>query len=298
MKKLVYLFVLLFAISGCSLNINNADSNKDDSNLNENVPTVAPDNSEQVGNVITNTFGDFKISSVVNNAYTKNGNVIKFTKGGEYTVSGTLNGSLVFDSSIIDSVTLFLNNANITASDNHAIYWMKDTGKIEVKAVENTTNTITVKADASKLFSAIESENNIEIGGSGKLTIKGLQRHAVKGSNIEIKGNVNLIIEADKDGLHGKHILISGGNTTIKNCTDAIQADVNSSNLKGTILVEEGTLTITGCKRAFKATVSLTIEQITGSTVTINVNSTSTAVETPTINYVSGKFYINGASYK
>lgn len=297
MKKLVYLFVLLLCVSACSISFGN-DNTKEDDKKEENVETVAPDNSEQNGNVITNTFGDFTVSSVVSDGYSKTGSVIKFTKPGEYTVSGSLNGSLVFDSSILDSVTLYLDNANITAKDNHAIYWMKDSGKIEIKAMENTVNTITVTADASKLFSAIESENNIEIGGSGKLTIKGLQRHAVKGSNIEVKGNVELTIEATKDGLHGKQVLISGGVTTIKNCTDAIQAEINSNNLKGTILVEEGTLTINNCKRAFRASTSLTIKELPGLTLIINVNNVSTPVEAASVNYVSGTFLINGVSYK
>lgn len=296
MKKVLCLLVILFMLGGCSLNSNN--SNDNNNNQNEDLDTVAPDDTEQVGNVITNTFGDFKISSIVSDAYSKSGNTITFTKPGEYTVSGTLNGSLVFDSSITDSVTLYLNNATINSIDNHAIYWMKDSGKIEIKAIQDTINTITVKADSSKLFSTIESENNIEIGGSGKLTLKGFQRHAVKGSNIEIKGNVELTIEALKDGLHGKHILISGGVTTINNCTDAIQADVNSSNLKGTIIVEDGSMTINNCKRAFKAAVSLTIEVLAGCSVIINVNNTTTLFETLTLNYVSGTFLVNGENYR
>ena len=172
------------------------------------------------------------------------------------------------------------------------------TSPVVANIYRNTINEINVKEHSTNLYSAVESENNIEIGGSGQLTINGGQKHAVKGSNIEIKGKVNLSITAVKDGLHGKQILISGGNTKINDCTDAIQADVNSSNLKGTITIEDGSLTISNCKRAFRATKTVTIEQLAGCTITINVNNTETLFETAKINYVNGKFLVNGAAYK
>lgn len=299
MKKFIFILLLVFILGGCS--INEADSNDNNKTPVIQLPSetpVAPDDVVVEGNNTTTKFGEFSVTTALKDSVSKSGNVIVFTKPGEYTLSGKLEGSLFFSADINESVTLYLNNANITAKENHGIYWMSNDFKIEIKTVENTTNSITVLADSSKLFSAIESENNIELGGSGKLTIKGNQRHAVKGSNIEVKGNIELHIEAVKDGLHGKQILISGGNTIITNCTDAIQADVNSSNLKGTIRVEEGILTINSCKRAFRAAVSLTVEQLPGLTLTINVNQTQITVEAPKINYNSGTFKVNGANYK
>jgi hypothetical protein len=298
MKKIIFIMIVLFTLCSCTLKYG-SDQIKTPNNDGQvdNTP-VEPDDSEISGSVITNKYGDFTISSTVSDSYSKSGDIITFTKPGEYTLSGSLNGSLHFDSNIGGSVTLYLNNANITSINSHGIYFMSDIGKVEIKAMENTINSITVAADSSKLFSAIESENNIEIGGSGTLNIKGLQRHAVKGSNIEVKGNVTLNIEAIKDGLHGKQVLISGGNTTISNCTDAIQAEVNNNNLKGTIKIEDGTLIITSCKRAFRASVSLTIEVIAGGNVIININNTSTVFEVPSVSYVSGTFKINGVDYK
>ena len=291
MKKILCLLVLIFVLCGCNTNNGTNDNNNNQTNDSGN------SNVSGNGMVIT-TYDNFKISSLNKDAHSKTGQTITFTKAGEYTVSGSFDGSLVFNVSSTESVTLFLDNAKIHAVDNHAIYWMNDTGKIEIKAVENTINEISVKVHAVNEYNAIESENNIEIGGSGQLTINGGQKHAVKGSNIEIKGKVNLSITAVKDGLHGKQILISGGNTKIYDCTDAIQADVNNSNLKGTITIEDGSLTISNCKRAFRATKTVTIEQLAGCTITINVNNTETLFETAKINYVNGKFLVNGAAYK
>lgn len=303
MKKFIFILLLVFILGGCNLDssINDANNNDENTQIEDNQPVktpIEPDNTIEENGVITKTFGEFTVSSIVGDGYSKNGSTITFTKPGEYTVSGKLDGSLVFSADITESVTLYLNNVTINSKANHAIYWMSSSFKIEIKAMENTVNSITVLTDSSSLFSAVESENNIELGGSGKLTIVGNQRHAVKGSNIEVKGNVELNIQAVKDGLHGKQILISGGNTTISNCTDAIQADINSSSLKGTIKVEEGILTINNCKRAFRAATSVTIEELPGLTLTINVNNTSITIEAPTISYVSGIFKVNGANYK
>lgn len=305
MKKFIYLLIVLFLLSGCSGNNNSSNNNNDSSNdtTNDTENNNQNSNNESNGNtssdnIITNTFGDFTISSLIPNAYSKDGQTITFSKAGEYTVSGTFNGTLEFKVDSTESVTLYLNNANINSTNNHAIYWMNDTGKIEIKAVENTTNEIKVSEHTTNLFSAIESENNIEIGGSGKLSIKGYQRHAIKGSNIEIKGNVDLTIEALKDGLHGKQVLITGGNTKIINCTDAIQAEINSNKQKGTITVEEGILTINNCKRAFRADTSVTIKQLTGCTITINVNDVEELFECIKFDYVNGTFLVNGAAYK
>jgi hypothetical protein len=281
MKKIVCLLMLMFVL--CSCNADN-DTNSSD------------DNTQDSTN--SNETNDFTITCLMPNAYSKSGQTITFTKAGEYTVSGSFDGSLVFDVNSGESVTLYLKNAKINSVDNHGICWKSENGKIEIKAVENTINEINVKAHSTNLYSAIESENNIEIGGSGKLSINGGQRHAVKGSNIEIKGNVDLTIEAVKDGLHGKQVLITGGNTKINNCTDAIQVDVNSNNLKGTVTVEEGILTINNCKRAFKATTSVTIQELAGCTIKINVNNTETLFETAKVNYVNGTFLVNGVSYK
>ena len=270
MKKLFYMVVsitLLFFIVGCNDNSNQEEVN------------------------------EFKITTNVSDGYSLEGDVYTFTKPGEYKVKGNLNGTLYFSESIADSVLLYLDNAIITAKNNHAIYWASSNGKIEIKSTDESNNVVKTIANGSKVYSAIESENNIEIGGSGNLSIIGGQRHAVKGSNITIKGNSKIDIKAVKDGLHGKHILFTGSDVTIHECTDAIQADVNSSNLKGTIVVEGGTILINNCKRAFRAETSVLINKASTNLV-IKVNNTKTLYETPTFNYKSGTLLVNGKEYK
>ena len=296
MKKVLLILLLLLFVSGCNITNNNKNDSNDNNVLEPSTPST-PDDSSVNDGITTNKYGNFTISSLTTD-YEMVNNKLTISKGGEYTLSGVLNGSIIVSSSVDASVTLYLNNLVISTKDYHGIHYMSENGKLEIKAFENSTNSITVNPNSSKVYSAIESENNIEIGGSGKLVLKGYQRHAVKGSNIEIKGNVILEIEAVKDGLHGKQILISGGFTTINNCTDAIQAEVNNNNLKGTILIEEGNLTISNCKRAFRANTSLTITPLSSSSVNINVSKVEEAIDTPKVNYNGGIFKINGVDYK
>ena len=292
MKKIICFLVILFSfvfLTGCNENENDNIPNDNPSSEkipNNNLPD--DDNKEEA---------EFQIITTVSNGYSLSGDTYTFTKPGEYKVRGILNGTLFFAANIADSVLLYLDGVTITAKNNHAIYWASENGKIEIKTTEGSVNTIKAVANGSKVYSAIESENNIEIGGSGTLNIIGSQRHAVKGSNITIKGNSKIDIKAIKDGLHGKHILFTGSETTIHECTDAIQAEVNSSNLKGTIVVEGGTLTINNCKRAFRADVSVTINKV-NSDITIKVNNADVLYETPSFNYKSGTLLVNGKAYK
>lgn len=257
MQKILFIFILFLCLSGCTLD------NQEDSTTDETIPTTIDGNTTPdittPDEILTNEYliGDFKITTSVVNGFTFDENVINFTEPGEYIVSGIFNGSLIFSETILDSVELYLNNAHITGSTLPAIYWKKDAGKIEIKAMADTINTITQSSNIALLNAAIESENNIELGGSGSLTISGLQKHAVKGSNITVKGNVKLDISAVGDGFHAKHVLFTGGFSVFHHCTDAVQADVNKNNQKGTILVEAGTIIIKNTNTAFQATTSL-----------------------------------------
>lgn len=267
MKKILFIFILFLCLSGCTL------GNAETSIPNEIIPTTKDENTTPnvttpevttpevttPNETLSNEYliGDFKITTNILNGFTFDENVINFTEPGEYIVSGSFNGSLIFSENILGSVELYLDNAHITGSTLPAIYWKKDSGKIEIKAMAETINTITQSSNPALLNAAIESENNIELGGSGSLTISGLQKHAVKGSNITVKGNVKLDISAVSDGFHAKHVLFTGGFSVFHHCSDAVQAEVNKNNQKGTILIEAGTIIIKNTNTAFQADTSL-----------------------------------------
>ena len=111
MKKILCILVLIFVLCGCNTN-NATNDNNNNNNNNNNNQTNDSGNSNVSGNgMVTTTYDNFKISSLNKDAHSKTGQTITFTKAGEYTVSGSFDGSLVFNVSSAESVTLFLENA-------------------------------------------------------------------------------------------------------------------------------------------------------------------------------------------
>ena len=238
----------------------------------------------------------FLITTQVKDGYTQassNGQTVyTFTKGGEYTLSGSLDGCLVFDAGLIESVTLYLDNCTIN-SKTGAIYWNSEVGKIEIKAISGTENQIVAGLDgALDVNSAIDSNNNVELGGSGKLTVISHSKHAVKGSNVEIKGSVTLTIKAVKDGLHAKQVSVVGGDTVISDCIDGIQADLNSKGFKGTFSMTGGTLTIKNCGTAIQAQASVTV-----TAGVLKVNNCAKFLKTATYDIAPSTTTVDGVSF-
>ena len=231
-------------------------------------------------------------------------NIYTINLAGEYELSGNLEGRIVCSDKLTQKVTLVLNGVNITSS-NSVIYWSSESSKIEIKAKENSVNTLTVTNALGKENSVIESENNLELGGKGTLNIVANQKHAVKASEITIKGSVILNVEAVKDAFHAKAITVLGGNLNIENCNDAFEAELNSKGNKGTIVINGGIIKIKNCNYAFKSETSVTIkvgfdtDGITLLNLKIELTNTElvTISSTNDIDVSNGIITINGVDY-
>lgn len=237
----------------------------------------------------------FKITTDVVDGYTSqvvnDETIYTFTKSGDYVISGYLKGKLLFDSSIIDlSSKLFLNNVTIE-STSQCIFWQSESKKIELSPLENTNNYLL----NTGIESTVESNNNIAVSGSGNLKITSV-KHALDGSDITISETVNLDIEASKDAFHGKQVFIEGGNTSIKNCDDAFQVEVNSKGNKGLFSMTSGNIAIDNCNSAVKAdtTISITAGKMT---ITNCKSVFIPCINTPTISVVSGTTTVDGVDY-
>lgn len=218
--------------------------------------------------------------------------VYTFNVSGEYTLSGDLKGRLVFSEDIGDSSTIKLNNCNITSS-MIAVSWTWDSKKINIITVDGTTNTITTTAGEDEC-SAINSENNVKLGGSGTLTITGNQKHAVSASDLEIEGTIKLNVKAANDGLHAKSVAISGGTTVISDCGDeGIQVEINKKGNKGTVEISDGAVTIKNCKNAVKADTSVTV----ASPATLAISSCEEAIVCDTVSAATGTTTVDGNAY-
>ena len=99
-----------------------------------------------------------------------------------------------------------------------------------ITLTDNTENTLTdgenYTSGDEKEKGCITSRDNLEIKGSGSLTVNGNYNHGIFSSNsIEI-GNGNITVNAKNDGIHANDTLaISGGNVYVTAEGDGLQAE-------------------------------------------------------------------------
>ena len=155
-------------------------------------------------------------------------NIITISKGGDFEVTGTLDdGQIVIDTE--EKVKLRLSGMSLTNKNGSAVY-VKNADKAYITLTDNTENTLT---DGENYTSGDENEkgcitsrDNLEIKGSGSLTVNGNYNHGIFSSNsIEI-GNGNITVNAKNDGIHANDTLaISGGTVNVTAEGDGLQAE-------------------------------------------------------------------------
>ena len=155
-------------------------------------------------------------------------NIITISKGGDFEVTGTLDdGQIVIDTE--EKVKLRLSGMSLTNKNGSAVY-VKNADKAYITLTDNTENTLT---DGENYTSGDENEkgcitsrDNLEIKGSGSLTLNGNYNHGIFSSNsIEI-GNGNINVNAKNDGIHANDTLaISGGTVNVTAEGDGLQAE-------------------------------------------------------------------------
>ena len=155
-------------------------------------------------------------------------NIITISKGGDFEVTGTLDdGQIVIDTE--EKVKLRLSGMSLTNKNGSAVY-VKNADKAYITLTDNTENTLTdgenYTSGDEKEKGCITSRDNLEIKGSGSLTVNGNYNHGIFSSNsIEI-GNGNITVNAKNDGIHANDTLaISGGNVYVTAEGDGLQAE-------------------------------------------------------------------------
>lgn len=155
-------------------------------------------------------------------------NIITISKGGDFEVTGTLDdGQIVIDTE--EKVKLRLSGMSLTNKNGSAVY-VKNADKAYITLTDNTENTLTdgenyTNGDENEK-GCITSRDNLEIKGSGSLTLNGNYNHGIFSSNsIEI-GNGNINVNAKNDGIHANDTLaISGGTVNVTAKGDGLQAE-------------------------------------------------------------------------
>ena len=166
-----------------------------------------------------------------------NGTTVLVTKGGDFTVTGTLEDGMIRVNS--DSkVKLRLSGVSITNASGPAIYF-ENAQKALITLTENTGNTLSDGTSYSEdLKGTLFSNDDLEIKGNGSLTITGNYNHGIVCDDSLSIENGNITVNAAGDALHANDdINISGGSLLLTAVGDGLQSD-------GSLTVSGGDLSV------------------------------------------------------
>ena len=187
---------------------------------------------------------------------------ITITKGGEYSFTGSIkDGSITINTE--DDVTIKLTNVTITNSNGPAINVINAKNVYLIIEGENTlTATVNEEED-----SCIYSKDDLEIEGTGTLTIKSNLDGITSKDDLVIKSGT-YIINTDDDAIKGKDsVTIENGKFTINAGGDGIKATNDEEDDKGIITINNGEINITSKTDGFDSSNKLIVNK---GTITIN----------------------------
>lgn len=209
------------------------------------------------------------------------GNII-LAAGGIYELLGTLDGQVIISNSnntlnytriILNGVTISTTTHSAILSENTANPEIESRMELEIR--EGSANTITVNTTTlDDSYGAIHVEADMFISGTGTLNITNNLGHGIKGTDIQISGKPNMVINVSHDAIHGKSLMITGGYYDIVNCNDAFSAGSNKND--GLLFVSGGEYYIRHCKEnAFQAKGNGVIKIFYDTIITLCAGSTT-----------------------
>lgn len=250
MKKKLFLAVTVIACMVCSISATSCTF-AEDTKLEY---SYSVDDSETI------SLKGSTAQSSSSNVDVKN-STITIKSGGTYKITGTLNnGQIIVNAGKKDTVTLILDNANISCSTSAPIY-SKQSGTTVVYLADKSTNSLVDTAtNVEKENSAIYVQDNLVVAGTGLLKITANENDGIKSKGNLVIENGNINVTTDNDAIQGKDSLtVKDGNITITSGADGIKSNNDKDEEKGYILIDGGTFNITSGEDAIQAETDLTI---------------------------------------
>lgn len=242
-------------------------------------------NSHTVQGAHTITEPNIDLSSFAPNS------IINITNPGEYFLTGTLkDGQIIIDTGT-NQATLHLSGIDLTNPSGAAIL-VKNASQTTITLDEGTTNTITdgtIYSDPERA-ATIFSHDDLEIDGSGNLTINANYKNAIESrDDLKITGG-HLTLTAINHALFGNNsITIQNANLSLNSRKDSIHTD-------GNLTIESGVITITSGDDALHADGNLTISNgnITVESCLEGIEGLNVLISGGTINVTTSDDGING----
>ena len=220
------------------------------------------------------------------------GNIITISKAGNYRLKGNLSeGQIVVNAD--GDVNLNLDNFTISNSSDAPI--VGKSGNININLVDGSDNKISdmraantqdenSSSEDNAYDAAVYSEGDINLTGSGKLTVEGGYEDAIHSkSNLNVESG-NYSITASHHGLNGKKTLVvKNGNFDITTVEDALHS-------KGDVTFENGEININAGDDALHADNTLTVKD-----GKINIAASNEGLEGITVNIEGGNILVNSS---
>ncbi len=198
------------------------------------------------------------------NAESLSGDKINITAEGTYVLTGNIN-SVTVNAADTAKIQIILDNAKINNPDGPAVYISK-ADKVFITAKENTENEITdgsgysysadVDADG-----AVFSRADLTLNGSGKITVKGNNKHGVVSKDDLVIANCTLNVNAKNVALNGKDcIKISDSTVKAVSGTDGLRSDNTEDATRGYIYIQSGKIDITSGNDGIQAETAVRID--------------------------------------
>lgn len=249
---LLVLATLSFIFFACQRTVDDSTNGSDSTNstkpgnpddTNNSSDTNNEDNADET---VTITIGNLTITTLkaYENTVTKDeaANTITFEPAEErveYTLSGSFEGQIINKTK---NTVIILNGVSLSNTEGiPAVYGEL---KTEIKAAENTVNTITVSGEAIDSKSgALQCEKTLEIGGSGTLTVTCENAHGIKASKVELKGSGTFTFDggSDSSAVNCNEFVVDEDKTFTANFKDSkngIKADETITIASGTFNFE------------------------------------------------------------
>ena len=265
------------------------------SNVGANAATLSANvsNQDTKGNT-TNISVDNNTVSINGDGVSSEGNVITVSKAGNYNFTGALDeGQIIVDAD--GDVNFTFNNFSISYSKDAPIVAKK--GNLNIVSADGTDNKVSDKraantedenssSESSKdaYDAAIYGEADINLSGSGKLTVEGGYEDGIHSkSNLSVESG-NYSVTASHHGLNGKKTLVvKNGNFDVTTVEDAFHS-------KGDVTVENGEININAGDDAVHADNTLTVKD-----GKINVAASNEGLEGITVNIEGGDITVNSS---
>lgn len=175
------------------------------------------------------------------------GSSYTITAGGDYVLSGTMEGGITVEAGSKDKVHIVLSNASVENPSGPALY-VKAADKVVLTLEEGTQNTLRDGAgyapDAEGADAAVYSKADLTINGTGSLTVNGSTAHGIVSKDDLKIISGSLTVTAVKDAIVGKDsVSIADGVFVLTAGSDGI-ASTGTEEGKGGVIIENGQYTI------------------------------------------------------